>query len=106
LLHFFKILFEGEGLLFVEDEDYGGMFTVESNWCHWLFIEVELHTEEDDVFTRQAMSSRPFSRLNMHDHSSFHSSLKHQNSQNIAIQMLSLQFRIPSTCIYDVHSRE
>jgi hypothetical protein len=34
LVAFFKILFEGEGLLFVEDEDYGGMFTVESNWCH------------------------------------------------------------------------
>jgi hypothetical protein len=28
----FKILFEAEGLLIVEDEDYGGMFTVKSNW--------------------------------------------------------------------------
>ena len=54
LVPFFKILLEAEGLLIVEDEDYGGMFTVKSNWCHWLFIEDELHTEEDDVFTRQA----------------------------------------------------
>lgn len=30
LVPFSKILFEG--LLFVEDEDYGGMFTVKSNW--------------------------------------------------------------------------